>query len=221
MNNQEGWKVVGKAKKSRKLKNSNQYSDESTGSDTSDTVNSINNKSVIIEASEVNIIKQDAGTTVNLPSTYNLWCHDIYSKDWSLNGYTKLCQISSVADFWKVFNNLDKLGYKNNNLFFMKEDTDPTWEHVNNRDGGICSIKIDLSKSLHAYEELCSHMVCDILSKMSDDINGISYSPKSTWAIIKIWNKNKNNDLTKLLTPYIMQQYQDCCMRYKQNDPEY
>lgn len=213
MNNQEGWKVVGKAKKSRKLKNSNQLSDESDGSDT------IDNQSVIIET--IKDGQQDIGDTIKLPSTYNLWCHDIYSKDWSLTGYTKLCAVSTVSEFWKVFNNLDKLGYKFNNLFFMKDDTDPTWEHVNNRNGGICSLKVDLGKSLNAYEELCSHMVCDVLSSIMDDINGISYSPKSTWAIIKIWNKNKNNDLTKLLSPYIMNQYQDCCMRYKQNEPEY
>jgi len=213
MNNQEGWKVVGKAKKSRKLKNSNQNSEESEGSDT------IDNQPEVIVTSEVT--NQDTGNNIKLQSSYNLWCHDIYSKDWSLNGYTKLCTVSTVSDFWKVFNNLDKLGSKFNNLFFMREDTDPTWEHVNNRDGGICSLKVDLGKSLRVYEELCSHMVCDVLSSLINDINGISYSPKSTWAIIKIWNRNKNNDLTKLLSPYIMSQYQDCCMRYKQNEPEY
>ena len=213
MNNQEGWKVVGKAKH-RKLKNSNP-SDESNCSDT------IDNQPVFIETTDVNVIKQDIGDTINLPSEYNLWCHDIYNKDWSLTGYTKLCKISTVADFWKVFNNLDKLGYKFNNLFFMKGDTYPTWEHVNNRDGWTCSFKVDLGKSLHSYEEFCSHMVCNVSSSMPDDINGISYSPKSTWAITKIWNTNRNNDLTKSLTPYVMQQYQYCCMRYKQNEPEY
>ena len=33
--------------------------------------------------------------------------------------------------------------------------------------------------------------------------------------------QREKNDLTKLLSPYIMNQYQDCCMRYKQNEPEY
>lgn len=208
MNNQEGWTVVGKTKKIRKLKTSNPISDSSDGSDTIDEVKP--NAAVI-----------NNGESIKLASSYNLWCHDIYNKDWSLNGYVKLCRISNVSEFWKVFNNLDKLGYKSNNLFFMKDDTDPTWEHVNNRDGGICSLKVDLVNSLNVYENLCSHMVCNVLTSMMDDINGISYSPKSTWAIIKIWNKNKNNDVTKLLNPQLANQYQDCCIRYKQNEPEY
>lgn len=220
MDTQEGWKVVGKPKKTRKLKSSNQT--DSEGSDTIDNQIEITKSSEInVSKQDVQVVKQDVGDAIKLPCAYNLWCHDIHSKDWSLSGYTKICKITTVSEFWKVFNNIDKLGYKINNIFLMKDDTDPTWEHINNRDGGICSLKVDLGKSLHAYEELCAYMICELLSKLPDDINGISYSPKSTWAIIKVWNKNKNNDLTKLLNPYIMDQYQDCCIRYKQNEPEY
>jgi hypothetical protein len=164
---------------------------------------------------------QEIGDKIELSSTYVLWCHDIYNKDWSLSGYTKLCTISTVSEFWQFFNNMDKIGYKVNNFFLMKDGTDPTWEHVNNRDGGICSFRTEIDSSLNIYQDLCVRMVCDILTLNMADINGISFSPKNNWAIIKIWNKDKHNDLSKTLDPVILDTYKDASIKYKENEPEY
>jgi len=156
--------------------------------------------------------------------SYVFWCHDIYNKDWDLSSYKKLCTITTVSEFWKLFNNLNKLGYKSNNFFLMKEGTDPIWEHNNNRYGGLCSFKIDNSVSLKMYEDLCVRMMCSKLThnpNETDDINGISFSPKNNWNIIKIWNRDKSNDLSKILDPYIINTYKNASIKYKENEPEY
>lgn len=181
----------------------------------------------------INEIKQDVtvitntntntntGNDIPLPTTYILWSHNIHSNDWSLTGYIKLCSIKTISEFWRLFNNLDKLGYKANNLFLMKEGTDPIWEHENNRDGGICSFRVTMDTSLLMYEDLCTRLMCNLLTDNMDDINGISYSPKNNWAIIKIWNKDKKNDLSVTLNSHILTTYKNNSIKYKSNEPEY
>lgn len=162
---------------------------------------------------------QDMGENIQLSCKYVLWCHEVSCKDWSLQGYTKLCTISNVSEFWRLFNNINKLGYKINNFFLMKEGIDPTWEHEKNRDGGICSMKTEIGSALQVYEELCSYMVCDILSDCPTDINGVSFCPKNNWGIIKIWNGDKKNDLSITLNKDLINKYPD--QRYTENQPEF
>lgn len=164
---------------------------------------------------------QPVGDNLPLHCAYVLWCHELHNNDWSLNGYKKLCTIKTVSEFWKLFNNMDKLSYKTNNLFLMKEGTDPIWEHVNNRDGGVCSFKTTMDVSLKMYEDLCVRLMCDIMTNNTDDINGVSYSPKNNWAIIKIWNKDKKNDLSVTLDQHILTVYKNTSIKYKSNEPEY
>lgn len=155
-----------------------------------------------------------------LSNEYKLWCHDIVNTDWTLKSYLTLCVINNVSEFWKLFNNMGKLNVKKNNLFLMKNDISPTWEDPNNRNGGICSFRIDINESVRLYEMLCVYLMCGQLIKNDDDINGVSLSPKNNWGIVKIWNKNKDNDISKLLHRDILTKY-GSVMMYKQNQPEY
>lgn len=164
-----------------------------------------------------NIIPND----VMLNCEYVMWCHNIQNKDWSLNGYTKLCNIKTVSEFWKLSNNLDKLNFKMNNFFLMKVGINPIWEDPNNRDGGICSFRVELDNALAVYELLCVYLMCCKLVQSVDDINGISFTPKNNWAIIKIWNKDGTNDLAKSLHKDILFKYKKISIQYKKNEPEY
>ena len=166
--------------------------------------------------------KKTSGEDIVLENKYVLWCHDINSKDWSLQGYNKICTISNVSEFWKLFNNLNKIGYKISNFFLMKDGVDPTWEHDANRHGGTCSIKTEIDESLNIYEELCSYMICGILStEVNDDITGISFSPKNNWAIIKVWNGNKKYDLSLTMNKVLLDKYVNNSIKYKENQPEF
>lgn len=214
MEDQKGWKVVNNIKKPKRVPRQKKII--VVDDNVPQTTQNIPNTSNLPET-----LNQDCGDKLSLQNNYVLWCHDIYNKDWTLAGYVKLCTVKTVADFWKLFNNLDKLGYKLNNFFLMKEGTDPIWEHENNRGGGICSFRIDMDSSLQMYEDLCSRMICNLLTNNMDDINGISFGPKNNWAIIKIWNKDKVNDLSKTLDAYILDTYKDTSIKYKENEPEF
>lgn len=161
------------------------------------------------------------GHSLALPHKYSLWCHDIHNNNWDLGSYNKLCDVVSVSDFWSVFNNFHKLNFKSMHFFFMKHDTDPIWEHPNNRHGGICSFKLDFKNALQLWEDLSVFMVCNSLTNLPNDINGVSFSPKSNWVIIKIWNKNGKNNVSNSLNPQLLRKYPNISTKYKANIPEY
>src|SRR3990172_9219000 len=171
--------------------------------------------------SEGNIFFGDPGKDIKLSSKYVLWTHDLFKNDWSINSYKKLCTIDNVSSFWKLFNNFNKLGFRHMHFFFMKEGIDPIWEHDMNRNGGICSFKIDIESSLDIWELLGTLIVCDNITDNPQDINGLSISPKNSWALVKIWNKDKNNDLTDKLPKELTSKYPEISVIYKPNEPEY
>ena len=158
---------------------------------------------------------------INLTHKYIMWVHSIHENDWSISGYKQICAITNVSDFWRLFNNLSKLNYKNNNFYLMKPNVDPIWEHDSNRYGGICSLRIEMDYALKVYELLCIFLMCEKLVTDMADINGISITPKNNWAILKIWNKDKNNKIDKLLHKSILDKYKNVSIQYKQNQPEY
>lgn len=180
-----------------------------------DIKNSLNNE---ISIPENTIL---IGKNIKLPYKYILWCHEVTNKNWNLESYNKICEIDNVSSFWRLFNNFEKLGLYNMHFFFMKDDTLPMWEHENNRNGGVCSFKISIDNAMDLWIDLNMRMICSCLSNNNDDINGISISPRNNWAIVKIWNKNFNNDLSKTLTQDILLKYGHLSIKYKKNIPEF
>lgn len=163
------------------------------------------------------------GNKIILKSKYVFWSHDLSNKDWSINGYDKICNISTVSEFWKLYNNIPKLGYLKNSFFIMRDGIEPIWEHPSNRNGGFCTLKVNINNCLNLFEDLSVRLVCDtILSNFdNDEINGISISPKSNWAIIKIWNKNSDINILSKLDQHILTTYNYCNIKYIKNEPEY
>lgn len=163
----------------------------------------------------------DDGTKIYFNHSYILWAHDISEKDWSINGYKKLCKIENVSQFWRVFNNFSKLGVKFMHFFLMKDGVEPIWEDPENRNGGICSFRIEFTNAMEIWQYLNIRLVLETLTVVESDINGVSISPKNNWAIIKIWNKDCNNDLSKTLNNDILEKYKSYSIKYKSNSPEY
>lgn len=161
------------------------------------------------------------GENIKLHTAFDLWVHDIYTKEWDINSYKKICTVTNVSEFWRLLNNMDNLGLKVNNFYLMKTGTDPTWEHINNRNGGVCSFRVNMSQTLTVFEDLCVHLACGKLNFDDNDLTGISITPKNSWSLIKIWNKDKRYDLTITLNKDIMIKYHDLSIKYKANEPEY
>ena len=77
-----------------------------------------------------------------LNNKMTLWYH--HDKDnWALSGYKKIFELTSISDFWQIYNNWDKLGgLTSKHFFIMKENVTPLWEDVNNVSGGCWSFKV-------------------------------------------------------------------------------
>lgn len=171
---------------------------------------------------EINELSDDVtGKNIPLPHKYSLWVHELHSKNWSISSYKKIYDITNVADFWKVMNNIQKLGLKFMHFYIMKDDIEPTWEHESNRNGGLISYKIEIDHSMGAVEEFACRTVCECLGLIENDINGISFSPKNNWGIIKIWNKKFNENITQVIDPNVVQKLGEDKFRCKANVAEY
>lgn len=111
-----------------------------------------------------------------------LWCHDLVSRDWTINGYKKLCAIKNVSAFWRLFNNFKKIGWKRYHFYFMREGSLPLWEE--NINGGIFII---CGADLELWEEVGLYYVSGALGEC---INGISINLKGEELFVKIWCTN-------------------------------
>ncbi len=163
------------------------------------------------------------GRNIELPHELMLWSHEIHSNNWYIDGYSKICDIYNVSDFWEVFNNFKKMNTRSEHYYLMKSGIDPTWEHPSNSNGGQCSFRIERSKANELWEDLCVRFVCHELYDDIDDINGLSYSPKNNWVIIKIWNKNGKNNIESKLRKELKQKLDNdnISIKYKINIPEH
>ena len=149
--------------------------------------------------------------TNDLNNIWNLWFH--YTKDdWTIDGYKNIYTISSVADFWKLYNNWDDLGgitYKQ--FFLMKNDVKPIWEDETNRNGGCWSFKIDEINSSELWEELSILLVSEELlndNNTENEIVGLSIClKKNNFCVIKIWNNNSKLNSIKLLNNNILKKW--------------
>jgi len=154
-------------------------------------------------------------------NTFVMWFHDANNPEWDIGSYIRICEISTIEDFWKIFNGLSRNVIRSYHIFLMKNDVEPTWEHPLNRNGGFCSFKVPEEIAVERLGNMGAHMACCMMTDDDTDINGISMTTKGAHSILKIWNGDHNNDLTKTMNKDFIFHMKDYGMRYKSNKPEY
>ena len=143
----------------------------------------------------------DIGNELKLNSHWTVWVHKSDNQDWTLHGYQKRYIINSIGSFWRFFNNFQFYDCYKNQLFIMRGEIAPIWEDVNNKFGGICSIKIDSTQrgfktdiSTEIFISICMLIMNETFIANNEDINGISYAVKKKNILIKIWTKTFYED---------------------------
>lgn len=123
---------------------------------------------------------------------WNMYFHDPYDENWSIQSYIRFATINSPQSFWRVHNLLkDKI--HSGMFFIMREHVFPCWDDENNISGGCLSIKVLKQDMKDFWENLCIRLLGETLLLQEyqktfwDNINGISTSPKKHFCIIKIW----------------------------------
>ena len=129
---------------------------------------------------------------MRLNSKWTLWHHSLENKKWDIDSYIKLYEITSVEDFWQVFNNVNiQVGM----FFLMKGDIKPLWETSENINGGAWSYMYN-NASKEQINDLFYNISSGVLGGgileqcKTNNITGISMSPKMNGHIFKIWYNN-------------------------------
>jgi len=154
-------------------------------------------------------------------ASWNIWIHKNSSKDWSLNGYNKIFEITNIADFWNFMNNFNKLNYMDYQFFIMRGNITPIWEDPENATGGAASIRLKVSDKnlLDVWTDLCLYTINEQVCQTDDPINGISFNLKNDLTVIKIWNKN-GSDISKKISKNLINKYKLYSVVYIKNRPE-
>ena len=150
----------------------------------------------------------DLGDDKKLNSYWTVWVHRTSCTDWKITGYQKVYVINSIGSFWRFFNNFQMLNTYQNNIFIMRDEIAPIWEDVNNKFGGICSLKIDSTQrglktdlSTEIFTILSLLIMNETFVTNNKNINGISFGVKKRSSLIKIWTKtyDESQDFLKEL----------------------
>lgn len=145
---------------------------------------------------------------INLKNKWNLWYHS-QKDNWTIDGYRKIYSIENVNQFWKLYNNWNKLGGVNSKHFFlMKNDITPIWEDVNNINGGCWSYKINQNQVDELWEDLSSYLVTENITSEENLVLGLSIClKKNNNSVIKIWNNDSTKTSLSLLNENILKKW--------------
>lgn len=169
------------------------------------------------------ITPNNDGSNLKLHIKWVLWIHPNESKDWSSSSYDKLMDITNVSQFWALMNNFDKLDYRKNQFYIMRNNVAPTWEDSYNRNGSTISYRYDISQKIciDFWIDVCILTLNEMISPNMGDITGVSFGSKNNWAMIKIWNMNGNIDISKNISSILTKKYPNQTPLHKKNTPEY
>ena len=168
----------------------------------------------------------DTGDQLKFKHSWRIWVHDDTVPRWDEPSFDRnFFVIDSVATFLQFFNNFHRFNLKTYSFYVMKSLEDgsyitPTWEHPLNRNKVICSLRLDTIHGIELMQQLCLLLVNESLVPDMKILNGISFSTKTNWALIKIWTTETNTDVGKMLPYAIINSYPSLCVKCKVVVPE-
>lgn len=127
--------------------------------------------------------------TTKLQYSWILWYHDPENKDYSLESYVKIADMSTPQQFWTVIDSISKEAWESGMFFFMRRGFKPLWDTPENEAGGAWSKKIEASEVYSVFVDLMVHCITnELMSSRKETLVGITISPKGPFSIVKIWN---------------------------------
>ena len=176
-----------------------------------------------------------------LSNYYRVLGHHNEDKCWDYISYYNISTLNKWGDISSFNNTLNTVkgecSYTDFDIFIMKNEISPMWEDLENRNGSICSIKID--SLIDGYEilkklliSICNNTLLTFSPDTWDTINGISFSPKKIdnlreenfCVIIKLWfklNYIQYGNIDKYLNPDINDLIKKYSIKIKAIKPEY
>ena len=167
----------------------------------SNTITMTENKDNTIAMTDNNIIDlKESCKKMIFESGYVLWYHSVVEKSWDKESYINLCEdlpgkvIKNVFQLWSIFSVLN-YNFTAGIFFIMKEGIFPMLEDPGNANGGFWSFKVPKRNSNDVWKKLTAGLVGNSLTvdyNNMSSITGISFSPKISNCVMKIWNNTSN-----------------------------
>jgi hypothetical protein len=104
-------------------------------------------------------------------------------------------------DFWSIIDALGTEAFSEGMFLMMRDPVPPLWENHQNIRGGYYSFRCQKRDATDSYiSYLIAAMIGHLAKNATNQINGISISPKRGFNIVKVWNQtsvnyNKPSDL--------------------------
>lgn len=145
---------------------------------------------------------EEIGNNALFNSKWYVYFHHNDNPSWKIEDYRKISSYRSIGEFWRIFNNFHFLNKVENQVYVMREGIMPIWEDINNRGGGIYSLKIEFADK-HKRNEIGSELMTAICLMISNEsfvrknkcINGVNYAIKHRSIMIKLWVRNYDENL--------------------------
>ena len=138
---------------------------------------------------EIMVEMKDSENEHFLLDKWNCWAHLPQDSDWSLSSYKKITTINTIESASRYIENFPENIVKNCMLFIMRDGINPYWEDSKNIKGGCFSYKVNYKYVNECWKNLSYLLLGETLTNenISNNINGITISPKKNFCIIKIW----------------------------------
>jgi hypothetical protein len=138
----------------------------------------------------------DSLNEYKLSSKWGFYIHLQNTTDWSFTSYYKIMDILTAYDAIHMIQEVPFEMIKKTILFVMRDNIKPMWEDESNREGGGFSFRVYNKHVEKVWKTLFYRLMGDTLTthpEISENIMGISLSPKKSFCILKIWMKNCNH----------------------------
>jgi hypothetical protein len=127
--------------------------------------------------------------TTRFQYSWMLWYHDPENKDYSLESYVKVADVSTPQQFWTVVDSISKEAWESGMFFFMRRGFNPLWDSPENEAGGSWSKKVEVYIVYDTFLELMVHCVSnEMFTTRPETLAGVTVSPKGPFSIVKVWN---------------------------------
>lgn len=137
-----------------------------------------------------------------IPSgSWTLYFHSPEESKWTVSSFVNLGSMKTWRDFWSIMDTLGTEAFSEGMFFLMRDPIPPLWENHQNIRGGYYSFRCQKRDATESYINYTIAVLTGQLTKMAtNQINGLSISPKRGFNIVKIWNQtsvqyNKPSDL--------------------------
>ena len=123
--------------------------------------------------------------------SWSVYFHEPEEKAMTSDSYKRLQTVSSWEALGSLLREIGANRITNGLLRAMKGDFSPLWENNANIRGGSYCLKVSRRNSLEVFQRYLAAAALGLCAKDStNEIVGVTISPKKGFCIIKIWNLN-------------------------------